>query len=73
MSENSRYTSNTESVVGVVTHNPPSVRSLNMKHKVYFSADVRKEILYRKQYVLLSSLYINTCEVFENCKKLWKH
>ena len=73
MSENSRYASNTESVVGVVTHNPPSVRSLNMKHKVYFSADGRKEILCRKQYVLLSSLYINTREVCENCKKLWKH
>ena len=56
MSENSRYASNTESVVDVVTHDPPSVRSLNMKHKVYFSADVRKEILYIKQYVLQSSL-----------------
>ena len=47
----------TESVVDVVTHDPPSVRSLNMKHKVYFSADVRKEILHKTQYVLQSSLY----------------
>ena len=60
MSENSRYASNTESVVDLVTHNPPSVRSLNMKHKVYFPADERQEILYIKQYVLLSSLYRNT-------------
>ena len=43
MSENSRYTSNTESVVDVVTHDPRSVRSLNMKHKVYFPADERQE------------------------------
>ena len=41
MSENSRYASNTGSLVDVVTHDPPSVRSLNMKHKVYFSVDVR--------------------------------
>ena len=68
MPENSRYASNTESVVGVVTHNSPSVRSLNMKHKVYFSADVRKEILYRKQYVLLSSLYRNTREFVRTVK-----
>ena len=60
MSENSRYASNTESVVDVVTHDPSSVRSLNMKHRVYFSSDVRKEILYIKQYLLLSSLYRNT-------------
>ena len=48
MSENSRYASNTESVVDLVTQDLPLVRSLNTKHKAYFSADVRKEILYIK-------------------------
>ena len=57
MPQNSRYARNTESVVDVVKHDPPSVHSLNVNHKVYFSADVHKEILYIKQYVLLSSIY----------------
>ena len=60
MSQNSRYARNTERVVGVVTHDPPSVRSQNMNHRVYFSADVRKKMLQIKQYVLLSSLSRNT-------------
>ena len=60
MSANSRYASNTESVFDVVTLDPPSVRSLNMKQRVYFSSDGRKEILYIKQYLLLSRLYRNT-------------
>ena len=73
MSENSRYGSNTESVVDVVTHDPPSVRSLNMKHKIYFSVDVRKEILYKRN-TCYNRIYIDSLvQVCENWKMLWKH
>ena len=52
MSEKSRYACNTESVVDIVTPNPPSVRSLNMKHVKSISLQ-----MYVKKYCTES----NTC------------